>query len=101
MAAEIARLMSMEAAREYSSVERIYWSVVPAAIRGVTDQVRTALTKLVADLRVVTPRGEEVPSSEAVHQAIQVAVHGKHARVKRDERPGERGRVSDGRVFRA
>ena len=81
MGSEIARFMNSDLQYQYSSVERIYWGVVPAAIRGVTDQVRTALTQLVAELRAATPRGDEIPSSEAVHQAIQVAVHGKRARV--------------------
>lgn len=81
MGSEIARLMNAEPQTRYSSIERIYWSVVPAAVRGVTDQVRTALTQLVAELRATMPGGESLPSSEAVHQAIQVAVHGKRARV--------------------
>jgi hypothetical protein len=81
MSSEIARLMNAELQSQYSSIDRIYWSVVPGAVRGITDQVRTALTQLVAELRATLPRGESVPSSEAVHQAIQVAVHGKRARV--------------------
>lgn len=76
MGSEIARLMNADLQREYSSIERIYWTVVPAAVRGVTDQVRTALTQLVAELRASMPRDESLPSSDAVHQAIQVAFTG-------------------------
>jgi len=41
MGSEIAGLMNVELQAQYRSIERIYWSVVPAAVRGVTDQVRT------------------------------------------------------------
>jgi len=81
MGSEIARYMNVDLQSEYSSIERIYWVVVPAAVRGVTDQVRTVLTQLVAEIRAAMPRHESLPSSDAVHQAIQVAVHGKRARV--------------------
>lgn len=75
MGAEIARLMNADP-QQHSTIDRIYWSVTPAAVRGVVDQVRTSLTQLVAELRATMPRGEEVPSTEAANQAVQVVVHG-------------------------
>ena len=79
MGSEIAKLMNAE--NRHGRVTRIYWGVVPAAVRGVTDQIRTALTALVAEVRATTPRGDTVPTSDAIDQAVQVVVHGKKARV--------------------
>ncbi len=55
-----------------SRVERIYWSVAPVAIRGVTDGARTALTELVAEMSA----GQEVPDRVIADQAFDIAVRG-------------------------
>ena len=49
--ADIAAIMNQESDRPDQYVERIYWTVSPAAVRGVLDHIRTALVKLVAELR--------------------------------------------------
>lgn len=59
----------------------IYWAVAPVALHGVLDQIRTALTLLVAELRAHTPEGEAVPSADVASQAVQVVVSGKRHRV--------------------
>ena len=49
-------------------------------MRGLLDQVRTALTKLVAELRANTPGGSE-PSRQAADQAMHFVVTGRRAKV--------------------
>jgi hypothetical protein len=53
-----------------------------AAVEGVIDQIRTALTQLVAELRAIVGAVEEVPSAEAASQAVGLVVTGKRARVQ-------------------
>jgi hypothetical protein len=47
------------------------------SVCGVFDQIRTALTLLVAEIRARTPDDVAVPSAEAANQAVQVLVRGK------------------------
>jgi hypothetical protein len=72
--AEVLAIMNSESDRPGQYIERIYWKVSPAAVRGVLDYVRTALAKLRANMGA----GEEVPSAdvanEAVHHAVNVHV---------------------------
>jgi len=75
MGGDIARIMSADL--DGQQILSIYWAVAPAAVRGVLDQIRTALTLLVAELRANTPPDEQVPSAAAANQAVQVVVTGK------------------------
>lgn len=77
---DLVRVMNAEIG-EFQRIDRIYWALSPAAVRGVLDQVRTALTKLVAELHATTPRGQEVPSAEEASQALNFVVTGKRAKV--------------------
>jgi hypothetical protein len=62
------------------SVVSIYWQVSPIPVRGVIDQVRTALVELVAQLREGAENPEE-PTAEEANNAVQVVVHGQGHRV--------------------
>jgi hypothetical protein len=81
MAADVARYMNAEVGDPYQNIMSIYWSIPAPTLRGVLDQVRTSLTQLVAELRASMTAGEELPSAEAVNQAVNVALHGKRAKV--------------------
>jgi hypothetical protein len=78
---EVARLMTQESGDSSQSILAIYWSISPVAIRGVTDQVRTSLVQLVAELRAGMPDDQSLPSAEAAAHAVQVAVTGKRSNV--------------------
>jgi hypothetical protein len=79
--ARVAQLMNMENDDPYQRIDSVYWAPAPVAVRGVVDQIRTALTKLVAELRATMPKGEQIPSEEAATQAMQFVVNGKRAKV--------------------
>jgi hypothetical protein len=59
-AAELALMMTHEVGRY--RVERVYWSVGTGVLCGVTDAIRTTLTKLVAEIRAGTTGEEGAPS---------------------------------------
>ncbi len=82
MASDLVRLINHEGQDPTQHMISLYWSVSPAAIKSVLDQIRTALTRLVAELRANMTRGEEVPSTQAADQAISVVVTGKRSRVQ-------------------
>jgi hypothetical protein len=65
----------------FQHTHRIYWSVVPAAIHGLLDNVRTTLTELVTELLGSVPRGQEIPTAEQADNAFNVAVHGRRSTV--------------------
>jgi hypothetical protein len=75
MGTDLARYMSTD--MQGQQIQSIYWAIAPPAVRGVLDQVRTALTMLVAELRATTPANEPVPSTEAANHAVQLIVTGK------------------------
>jgi AbiTii-like protein len=75
MGGDIARIMSADL--QGQQILSIYWAVAPAAVRGVLDQIRTALTLLVAELRAKMPRDEHVPSAAVANEAVQLVVTGK------------------------
>lgn len=81
MATDLARYMNAQDDNPYQHIISIYWIVSPSAVRGVLDQVRTALTQLVAELRANMSGGEDVPSAEAANQAVSVVVTGKRSQV--------------------
>jgi hypothetical protein len=80
-ASDLTRLMNLESDRPYQHIVSLYWSVAPAALGGVLDQIRTALTQLVGELRANMSGDEAVPSAEAANQAVNVVVTGKRSRV--------------------
>jgi hypothetical protein len=75
-------LMNSQSGSPIRHINSIYWEVSPAAVRGVLDQIRTALTQLVAELRANMATPEEIPSAEAANQAMQVIVTGKRSQVR-------------------
>lgn len=81
MASDLVLYMNSENSAPYRHIESLYWQVTHAAIRGVLDQVRTALTQLVAELRANMSSNDAVPSAEAADQALSVVVSGKRSRV--------------------
>ncbi len=81
MASDLARVMNAESDNPYQQIVSIYWSISPTAIQGVLDQIRTALTQLVAELRANMPDDDDVPSVEAANQAVSVVVTGERSSV--------------------
>lgn len=81
MAADVARFMNDEIGDPFQHIETLYWSVYVGSLHGIVDQVRTALTELVAEMRAGTPSGQDLPSAAVTNQAVSVAIHGKNARV--------------------
>lgn len=81
MASDIARVMNAESDNPYQQIISLYWSVSPTAIRGVLDQIRTALTQLVAELRANMPDDDDVPTAETANQAVSVVVTGERSSV--------------------
>jgi hypothetical protein len=79
MGGDIARLMSAD--RHGQTIMSVYWAVAPVALRGVLDQIRTALTLLVAELRASVPSGHDLPSAAAADHAVQFVVTGKRNQI--------------------
>jgi hypothetical protein len=77
----LVRLMNAESGNRYQHIDRLYWAVSPIAVRGVVDQVRNSLVKLVAEIRASTPAGQELPSEEVATQAMNFVISGKRAKV--------------------
>ncbi len=78
---DLTRLMNAESSNPFQRIDTLYWAVSPAAVKGALDQIRTALMKLVAELRAATPAGQEVPSEAAANQAMNFVISGKRAKV--------------------
>jgi len=81
LGADLVRVMNGESDDPYRRIDRIYWNVSPSAIHGVLDYIRTALAQLVAELQAAVSGDDEVPSTEAADQAVNVVVTGKRSRV--------------------
>jgi hypothetical protein len=81
MGADIVRLMNHERADPLAVITELYWDVSRTALRGVVDQVRTALVALVAEIRAGLPDDAQVPSSALADRAVHVVVHGDKNRV--------------------
>ncbi|MFJ8434845.1 hypothetical protein ACIQ9P_26440 [Kitasatospora sp. NPDC094019] len=57
---------------EYNSaIHRLYWTVHRSAFQGATDQIRTRLIELVAELRAAMPPGRSDPTPEQVARVVQ------------------------------
>jgi hypothetical protein len=65
----------------FQQTHRVYWSVVPPAIHGMLDNIRTTLTELVTELVASVPPGQEVPTAEQADNAFNVAVHGRKSHI--------------------
>ncbi|WBC06777.1 hypothetical protein [Micromonospora sp. WMMA1947] len=81
MAADLVSYMNSENTNPYQRIERLYWAVSTTAIQAILDNIRTALTALVAELRDGTPDDAVKPSAEAANQAVQFIISGKRNRV--------------------
>lgn len=81
MASEIGSLMDKASGNPFQQITALYWSVSGVAVHGVVDQVRTTLAELVAEMRAGTPSSSALPTAGVANQAVNVAVHGKRARV--------------------
>lgn len=81
MGTDIARVMNFEANNPSQQILSVYWALATPAVRGVIDQIRTALTKLVAELRATTPADQDIPSTAAANEAIHVVVTGKRNKI--------------------
>ncbi len=77
-ASDLAAYMSNNA----FTVDVIYHEVSASVLAGVLDQIRTALTALVAEMREGPADAAGVPTAEAAAQAVNVVVNGKRNRVK-------------------
>jgi hypothetical protein len=77
----IGQMIDHNSGNPWQHIQRIYWSVIPAVISGVLDNIRTTLAELISELLGTMPRGQEVPTPDQANQAVQVAVNGKRSRV--------------------
>src|SRR6266496_3511694 len=48
--AEVAGLIDRASGNHWQHINALYWSVIPAAIHGVLDNIRTILTELISEL---------------------------------------------------
>ena len=80
-ASDVLAYMNHESDDPFMNYVALYWSVAQSSLEGVTDQVRTTLVELVAEMRAGTPAGQSVPSTEVADQAVSVAVYGDNNRV--------------------
>lgn len=80
-ASDVVRYMNGTTNNPYQHIVSLYWSVSHSAIRGVLDQIRTALTQLVGELRASMANDEAMPSAQAATHAVSVVVTGKRSRV--------------------
>lgn len=62
-------------------IERLYWAVAPVALEGVVEQVRTALTVMVAEIHAHLPEGAGTPPAEVATNAIHFAATGKRNKI--------------------
>lgn len=78
----IGQHIDRESRDPFQHIHRIYWSVSPAVIIGILDQVKTALAELVGELIAGTPSSQDNPTAEQAARAVNVAISGsKGARV--------------------
>ena len=62
-------------------LERLYWGVAPVVLDGVVEQVRTALTVMIAEIYANRPDGSDIPPAEVATNAINFAVTGKRNKI--------------------
>jgi AbiTii-like protein len=73
----IAKIMNNEIGDPTQSIHSVYWKISPVTFRDVVDQVRTALTELVAEMNATMPEGQQIPSKSAADMATQYIITGK------------------------
>lgn len=54
--------------------ERVYFSVDPTAVHGILDKIRTNLAAMVAELRAAGVGSDDIPTSQAADQAVNVII---------------------------
>ena len=62
-------------------LQALYWGVSPVALDGVVEQVRTALTVMIAQINASLPDGTDTPPAEVATNAITFAVTGKRNKI--------------------
>jgi hypothetical protein len=72
----IAQAIDKASGNPFQHIQSMYWTLSPSAIAGILDDVRTTLTEIIAELNVLVPDNQEVPTAEQAAQALNVAVHG-------------------------
>ncbi|MFI5673004.1 hypothetical protein [Streptomyces sp. NPDC051704] len=78
---ELTRLMDSASGNPLQRITDLYWSVSPAALHGLVDQVRTTVVELVAELRAAMPDDQQIPTPDQMDHALHVVVHGDRARI--------------------
>jgi hypothetical protein len=79
--ADLARYMTSQPGMQGQHIQALYWSVSPSSIHAVLDNIRTTLTELISELVGTMPHGQDLPTPEQAHQAVQVAVYGRKSQV--------------------
>jgi hypothetical protein len=77
----IGQEIDQKSGNPWQHTQRLYWSVIPATISGILDNIRTTLAQLVSELTATMQRGQDVPTPDQAKQAVQVAVNGRGSRV--------------------
>lgn len=72
----IARAMDRASGNPFQQTHALYWVISPSVIAGVLDDVRTAMTELLAELGAVMPATQETPTADQATQALHIAVSG-------------------------
>lgn len=81
MALDLARVMDEASDNPFQQITSLYWGVSKSSLRGIVDQIKTTLAELVSEMRAGTPADQGTPSADLAAHAVNVAVHGKSARV--------------------
>jgi hypothetical protein len=79
-------------------VERIYWQVGASDLASIIDTVRTTLVELVAEMRVGTPAGANLPPRDVTEQAVDIAVFGNRNRIVVNQAAPEASGSAGGKV---
>ncbi|WP_157995700.1 AbiTii domain-containing protein [Thermomonospora amylolytica] len=75
-ASTLVALMNHEMEDEFQQILSLYWRVNRNTLKGLVDQVRSALVELVTEVINELPPGERTPAKTATDQALNVAVYG-------------------------
>ena len=78
-ASDLVRLMN---AQDGTMIVALYWAVSHAAVQGALDQIRTALTRLVVELKHNVDDDDEIPDAQAANQAVNVVINGQGSSVQ-------------------
>jgi hypothetical protein len=78
-ASDLVRLMN---AQDGTMIMALYWGVSHAAVHGALHQVRTALTRLVAELKDSMGDGDDIPDANVANQAVNVVINGQGSSVQ-------------------